>query len=153
MAYFQDQIAGNHCYGCGPDNPQGLRIKSAWGDGDEALCHFQPEAHHCAATSKFLNGGVIATIIDCHAVCTAIAHAYRRDGRPIGSGAAIWFATAQMDLQYRRPVAVSVPLLLVARVSGEEDKSCTLNVSLHSADKLCVEAQVEAVRVAASWME
>ena len=27
---FQDLIPDNHCYGCGPHNAHGLRIKSYW---------------------------------------------------------------------------------------------------------------------------
>ena len=38
---FQDQIPDNFCYGCGPGNPVGLRIRSIWA-GNEALCVFQP---------------------------------------------------------------------------------------------------------------
>ena len=80
MDYFQDLIQGNHCFGCGPHNPAGLQIKSTWSGEKESVCVFQPSAHHCAAPTKFLNGGIIATIIDCHSVCTAIAYAYRQAG-------------------------------------------------------------------------
>ena len=38
---FQDLIPGNGCYGCGPANPHGLRIKSVW-EGDEAVCVYRP---------------------------------------------------------------------------------------------------------------
>ncbi len=33
MTALQDLISHNHCYGCGPDNPDGLQIKSYW-DGE-----------------------------------------------------------------------------------------------------------------------
>ena len=33
---FQDLIPDNHCFGCGPKNENGLRIKSYW-KGDEAI--------------------------------------------------------------------------------------------------------------------
>lgn len=77
---FQDQIPDNNCYGCGPGNREGLRIKSFW-DGEAAVCTYRPEHHHSAGPPQFLNGGIIATLIDCHSVCTAIANAYRL-GKP-----------------------------------------------------------------------
>lgn len=33
---FQDQIPHNNCFGCGPHNDHGLRIKSRWVDTDVA---------------------------------------------------------------------------------------------------------------------
>jgi hypothetical protein len=61
---FQDQIPANFCYGCGPGNPVGLHIRSIWA-GDEALCVFQPAPYHAAGPRHILNGGIIATLIDC----------------------------------------------------------------------------------------
>src|SRR5262245_26277303 len=81
---FQDQIPDNFCYGCGPGNLVGLRIRSIWA-GNEALCIFQPAPYHAAGPRHILNGGIIATLIDCHAVGTAIAHAYCAERRAIGS--------------------------------------------------------------------
>ena len=88
---FQDQIPDNFCYGCGPGNPVGLRIRSIWA-GNEALCVFQPGPYDSAGPRYILNGGIIATLIDCHAVCTAIAHAYRVESRAIGSVPEIWLS-------------------------------------------------------------
>jgi hypothetical protein len=57
---FQDLIPDNLCYGCGPHNQGGLRIKSYW-EGDESICVYRPERHHSAGPPQFLNGGIIAT--------------------------------------------------------------------------------------------
>jgi hypothetical protein len=84
-AAFQDQITDNFCFGCGPTNQQGLRIKSYWDGPNESICTYQPESHQNAGSKQFLNGGIIATLIDCHCICTAIAYAYRDEGREIGS--------------------------------------------------------------------
>ncbi len=83
--YFQDGLHGNHCYGCGAWNEKGLRIKSYW-DGDEAVCVFEPEPHHAAMPPDVMNGGTIASVIDCHGVCSAIADAYKTEGREVGEG-------------------------------------------------------------------
>jgi len=62
---FQDEFAemGFHqCWGCGSQNEQGLQTKSyqAW--------------------LGIVNGGILATILDCHCTCTAIADATRSLG-------------------------------------------------------------------------
>ena len=69
---FQNLIHGNHCFGCGPENDLGLRIKSYWDGKNQSICRFIPEKHHCAGPAEYLNGGIISTIIDCHCICTAI---------------------------------------------------------------------------------
>ena len=113
VKYFQDQIEGNHCFGCSPINPLGLQIKSSW-DEDVSRCEFHPLPHHCAAPTKFLNGGIMATIIDCHCVCTAIAQGYKKADREIGSGDAIWYATSKLDLIYKRAVAIDLTVFMEA---------------------------------------
>ena len=81
---IQDLLPENHCFGCGPLNPEGLQIKSFWSGESETICTYQPESKHAAGPTHILNGGVIATLIDCHCICTAVAEAYRREGRDVG---------------------------------------------------------------------
>jgi acyl-coenzyme A thioesterase PaaI-like protein len=49
-----------------------LRLKSYW-DGDEAVANWRAEPHHCGGTQENLNGGIIASLIDCHSLNLAIA--------------------------------------------------------------------------------
>ena len=81
---FQDQGATTLCYGCGPANEQGLQVKSRW-DGEDAVGTWTAEPHHCGGTREVVNGGVIATLLDCHSMNLATARAYRDEQRPIGS--------------------------------------------------------------------
>lgn len=92
---FQEQIPDNYCWGCGSANPRGLQIKSYW-SGDRAVCSWQARDYHAAGPRHVLNGGIIATIIDCHCVCAAIAAVYRKEGRAIGTEPGIWYATASL---------------------------------------------------------
>ena len=94
--YIQDGLHGNHCYGCGAWNDKGLQIKSYW-DGDVSVCVFQPEPHHAAMPPDVMNGGTIASIIDCHCVCSAMADAYRTEG--LRWVRAIRFGTPQLRSQ------------------------------------------------------
>jgi hypothetical protein len=94
--FFQQALSYNHCFGCGQDNEQGLRILSRWDDDDPELsvCDFEPQPHHSAYPVDVVYGGLIAGLIDCHSICTSIADGYRRAGRPIGDGDIIMYAPA-----------------------------------------------------------
>ena len=102
---FQDQGTVRYCHGCGPDNESGLRIKSYWA-GDDAVATWRAEPHHCGGTRENLNGGIIAALIDCHSLNLAIAHAYRREGRAIGSAPRIGYVTADLHVSYLKPVPI-----------------------------------------------
>ena len=147
---FQDLIPNNLCYGCGPHNHGGLRIKSYW-EGDESICIYQPERHHSAGPPQFLNGGIIATLIDCHSLCTAIANAYRLEDRPIGSTPHIWCVTANLNVTYLRPTPLDLPVTLRARVSEAGSKKTLLQCRLYSNSDECACGEVLAVRVPDSW--
>ena len=149
---FQAQIKGNHCFGCGGENPHGLHIQSFWAEDDTAVCHFSPQAHHCAAPTHFLNGGIIATVIDCHCICTAMADAYRRAGREIAEGEAIWYATGHFSLEYLRPVSMNAEIVLKARVVDVDERNTVLECVVIANNKTAVKAKLTAVRVPEQWM-
>lgn len=152
VRYFQDQLEGNHCFGCGPKNGDGLQIKSYWGNDQEAFCEFKPKLHHCAAPTGFLNGGVMATLIDCHCICTAIAHAYRKNGHDIGQGPTRWYATAKLDVSYLRPTPIDATIIVKARIVGESEKTTDISCTLEANDRECAKANVVAAAVPESWM-
>ncbi len=147
---FQDQIPDNYCYGCGPGNPNGLHLKSVW-ENDESVSTFMPQAFHTAGPQQLLNGGIIATIIDCHCICTAIADCYRRENRAIGSAPQIWCATATMKVDYLRAVPIERPVTLRARILETGPKKTRLSCSLLSDGQECAKGEVLAVRVPPSW--
>ena len=79
--YYPDEL--NHCYGCGPFNKDGLQLKS-YKDGDEVIATFLPTPYHHAVPG-YVYGGLIASIIDCHGIATAVAEAYRIEKREMGT--------------------------------------------------------------------
>lgn len=147
---FQDLMPQNFCFGCGADNPDGLHLKSYW-DGEEAISRFAPQPHLAAGPKHILNGGIIATIIDCHSICTAVADAFRRDGREIGSEPDLWYATGSLTVRYLRPTPLAEPVDLHAVVLGADERRTNLECQLTAGGKVCAEAEVVAVKVPASW--
>ena len=150
MTAFQDQLRDNLCWGCGADNPDGLHLKSAW-EGELAVARWTASPAHAAGPRHVLNGGIIATVLDCHGVCTAIADAHRLEGRPIGSDPDIWFATTSIKVDYLRPTPIEAELRLVASVRQADGKRAAVECSLEAAGKERARAVVESVRVPDEW--
>ncbi len=152
-AYFQDGLHGNHCFGCGAWNDRGLRIKSFW-DGDESVCVFEPQSHHAAMPPDVMNGGIIASVIDCHSVCTAIADAYRLEGREVGEGPKIWYATGSLRVNYRLPTPIAGPITVRSKITESSRKKTVLSVQLFSfEDEMTCDGEVLAIRVPDEWAD
>ena len=150
---FQDQIPNIHCFGCGADNQMGLRIKSTWcGDG-ESICLFQPLPHHAAGPSDVVNGGIIATVTDCHSVCTAIADGYKRAGRAIGEGKFIEYATGTLNIRYMAPAPLGPILEFRATIIEVKQKTTTLTCVATADGKPIAKGKVIAVRVPDDWRD
>ena len=149
---FQDLLPHNHCFGCGPNNPGGLRIKSYWAGPDVSVARFTPLSHHCAGPRHFVNGGIIATVIDCHCICTAAAAAYIDAAREVGSEPDLHYATAKLALEYSRPTPIDAELEIRARIEARTERTYVLSCVLTAAGKPRVQAEVEAIRVPESWM-
>ena len=147
---FQDEILENHCWGCSPVNEHGLQIKSHW-SGDEAVCTWRPKEYHRAGPAHVLNGGIIASIIDCHCVCAAIAAAYRAEGRPIHSDPPLFYATASLQITYLKPTPIDGPVELRAKVKEMTDRKTVLDCSLTAAGEERARGEVVVVRVPATW--
>ncbi len=61
------------CFGCGPANSKGLRIRSLKAADGEVIADWKPEPHHEAFPGA-LNGGIVGSLLDCHCNWTAAAH-------------------------------------------------------------------------------
>jgi acyl-coenzyme A thioesterase PaaI-like protein len=144
---FQDHYSDEHslCYGCGRLNPHGLHIKSYW-DGDESVCRFSPGPEHTAVPG-FVYGGLIASVIDCHGTGTAAAAAYRKAGRPMGTGADLRFVTASLHVDYLRPTPIDKPMELRGRVSRTDERKVVVSITLSSDGQVCARGEVVAVQL------
>ena len=115
------------CFGCGPANERGLRIRSLPAGGGEVLATWTPQAHH-QAFPGMLNGGIAGALLDCHSNWTATYHLMRRAGldHPPAS------VTADYHVRFLRPTPTGGPLTIRARVVDSTD------------DRATVEAEIEA---------
>jgi acyl-coenzyme A thioesterase PaaI-like protein len=149
---FQDLMTRNLCFGCGAGNTAGLQLRSYW-DGQDAVCTFVPGSHHMAGPDHILNGGILSTIIDCHSVCTAVAHAHRLEERPIGSEPFIWYVTGSLKVDFLRPTPISQPVQLRAQIIEARERKTRVACLAASGGKECAVGDVLAVRVKESWLK
>ena len=127
MKSLQERLApGNRCFGCGPANDKGLRIR-IFEEGDEVVCTWTPEPHHLAFEG-ILNGGICGTLLDCHSNWAAAVHLMKASG----SDRLPCTVTADFHVTLKRPTPLGVPLRLRARVAES------------GADRAVVDASIEA---------
>ncbi|MGD8604518.1 MAG: PaaI family thioesterase [Anaerolineales bacterium] len=144
-AYFQDYMPGNVCFGCGAENPDGLQIKSYW-EGEEAVCVWESEPKY-HGWENIINGGVLATLIDCHCMDTAMAAALREENRPLGSEPHYRYATATITVRYIRPTRNDRPIELRAQVVEINGRKTRLTCQVYVEGEKTAEAEALGVRV------
>ena len=118
------------CFGCGPANTSGLRIKSRPA-GDEVTATWSPEKHH-EAFEGVLSGGIIGTLLDCHSNWTAAAALMRSTG----SGTPPCTVTAEYHVRLLRPTAATAPVRLRARAVEVGDQRAVVEATLESKGKI-----------------
>ena len=124
---LQDRYAPETtCFGCGPANAKGLRIKSRV-DGDAVVLDWTPEPHH-EAFPGFVNGGIIGVLFDCHCNWAAAHHLMTRDG----SKAPPFTVTADYAVKLRRPTPSGAPLRLRAMVVESTDDRAVVEATLEA---------------------
>ena len=115
------------CFGCGPANERGLRLRSFSGD-DGVTAQFLPWPEHDNGLG-YLNGGIISTLLDCHSAAAVMHEADRRGWGPL-PGAALAYVTAGLDVRYLRPAPLAEPVSLVAVVTEAGESEMTAEVQL-----------------------
>ena len=144
--FYPDDFAT--CYGCGRLNAQGLHVRSIW-DGDETVARFTPRPEHMAMPG-FVYGGLLASLVDCHAMGTAAAAAERADGREIGEAPAPRFVTASLHVEYLKPTPLGHELELRAHVTLATARKSVVTVTVAVRGTITARGEVVAVRIPAT---
>lgn len=115
------------CFGCGPANPKGLQLRSFPADGFVSAV-FRPWLEHDNGLG-YLNGGIIATVLDCHSAAAVIHEADLR-GWTAENGVALPYVTAGLDVRYLRPAPLAEPSELRAVITFADPDVMTVDVEL-----------------------
>jgi acyl-coenzyme A thioesterase PaaI-like protein len=129
---LQEKYAPNNaCWGCGPANADGLRIRSFPSNG-EVVAEWKPQKKY-EAFPGVLNGGVIGTLLDCHCNWTAAYHLMKwakEDRAPCT-------VTAEYSIKLLRPTPTSASVFLSAKVVELTNDRATVEGTLTAGGKIC----------------
>lgn len=119
----------NACFGCGPANDRGLRIRS-FEDGPELVAEWRAQKHH-EAFDGMLSGGITGTLLDCHSNWAATLHLMRENGLD-GPPCTV---TAEFSVKLLRPIPTAEPVQLAARVVEASKDRAVVEATLTSQGK------------------
>ncbi|MGI9088644.1 MAG: PaaI family thioesterase [Chthoniobacterales bacterium] len=129
---LQEEYApANSCWGCGPSNTEGLRIRS-FAEGDEVVADWQPVKKY-EAFPGVLNGGIIGTLLDCHCNWTASYHLMKA----AGAERVPCTVTADYAIKLLRPTPTNDAVHLSARVIEARADRATVEGTLTAGGKIC----------------
>ncbi len=132
MESLQDTYAPhNACFGCGPANDKGLRIKS-YVQNDVVVADWKAQPHH-EAFPGMLNGGIIGALLDCHSNWTAayfLMQQHQSDTPPCT-------VTAFFNVSLKRPTPSAEPVHLIAKLKEIKEDRALIYAELFSGNKLC----------------
>jgi acyl-coenzyme A thioesterase PaaI-like protein len=118
-----------HCFGCGPKNPQGLHLE-AQQEGALTVADFQGH-QGLAGWDNMVHGGLVATILD-----EVAAFAMLRHCRQYGM-------TRTMTVQYRRRTRWDLPLRAEAELKQRDGDRAMFTARIVQEGQVTVEGEVE----------
>ena len=125
--YAPDSI----CFGCGPANNKGLKIRSFEKDG-EYVMEWRAESHH-EAFPGMLNGGIIGSLLDCHSNWAAAHFLMKKKGE----SSTDCTVTASYSVKLLRPTPSDALIYLRAWVTESSEDRATVEAELVANDKVC----------------
>jgi acyl-coenzyme A thioesterase PaaI-like protein len=127
------------CFGCGPANSHGLKVRSIAPTGPEAergegevKAEWKAQDFH-EAFPGMLNGGVIGSLLDCHSNWTAAWHLMKKTGvdHPPCT------VTADYAIKLLRPTPSKETIYLSAKVVESKEDRATIEATLSAGGKVC----------------
>ena len=119
------------CFGCGPANQKGLRIRS-FRTGGGLEMEFDPRDEH-QAFPGMINGGIIGTLLDCHGNWTAAMALMDQ----FGASEPPCTVTASYNIKLRRPTPHGVKLQVKGEVVGIDGDRASIKMKLVADGEIC----------------
>lgn len=125
----------NCCFGCGTDNPVGLRLRFERDQEGRVVVHTRVPGHFQGYRDT-VHGGILSTLLD-----EVMAEA-------VLSSVPFHAATARLEVRYRHPVPTESDITVVAEVVTSGSRRLTARGSvLDAAGRVAVEGEALFVRV------
>lgn len=97
------------CFGCGPDNPDGLRLR--FFETSEGVEVEYSAEERLAGAPGIVHGGIQATLLD-EVLCMNV---YAKKGTPA--------VTGELTVRYVAPLPTQTPLVIRSRITEQRGKS------------------------------
>jgi acyl-CoA thioesterase FadM len=97
-------------------------------------------------------GGLIASLIDCHATGTAAAAAYRAEGRAMDSEPRHRYVTAALHVDYLKPTPIDGEIELRGRVKEIKGRKITIETTVFAGGVATARGEVVAVPMPATFL-
>jgi uncharacterized protein (TIGR00369 family) len=110
----------NRCFGCGPHNPNGLRLEFFETDDGVEVAYAAPA--YLRGAEGVIHGGVQATILD-ETLCMT---AYAKLGQPV--------VTGELTVRYLRPAPTEAALVARGRIVETKDRSVFIEGTISLAE-------------------
>lgn len=104
-----DEDRNGRCFGCGPANPAGLRLRFFETDDGAEVEYAVPS--DLEGAPGIVHGGIQATLLD-EAMCMT---AYAKAGTGV--------VTGELTVRYLRPVPTATPLVVAGRITETRGRS------------------------------
>lgn len=114
------------CFGCGPANEKGLRIRS-FQEGDTYVCRWTARPEH-EAWAGTINGGIIGALFDCHCNWAAAHHLLRTTGADELPST----VTAEFHVKLAKPTPSGEPVEIRARIVDASTRRATVEAEMLS---------------------
>ena len=109
----------NRCFGCGPHNPNGLRLEFFETEGGVEVEYSAPA--HLRGADGVLHGGIQATVLD-ETMCMT---AYAKLGQPV--------VTGELTVRYLQPVPTEARIVARGRIVETKDRSVFIEATIELA--------------------
>ena len=139
---YPDDFA--HCFGCGRHNPNGHQLKS-YAEGGEVVARFRPGPQYVSVPG-FVYGGLLASLVDCHAMATAAAADLATSGEQ-APATAPRYVTAALRVDYLKPTPQGVELEIRSHVKEASEKKKVVTFTVGAGGVVTVSGEAVAVRM------
>lgn len=138
-----------HCWGCGPQNSDGIHLKSYPSeDGNQCIVSYKPEEKYTGGVPKNLFGGMIAMIFDCHGTASAAWFNHKNKGLELTEDTVIGrYITARLEIDYKKPTPMNEEIRVIARAEEITGRKVIVNMEMQAAGEVRAKARMVAIGV------
>ncbi|MCU0268335.1 MAG: PaaI family thioesterase [Acidimicrobiales bacterium] len=109
------------CFACSQTNERGLRLRFWELDDGVVECRWTAPAHVCGFETV-VHGGIQATLLD-----ETMGYAVNL----AAGGGEVNLATVELQVRFRRPCPVGLPIVVRAVVTGRDGRDLTAEAAIH----------------------